>query len=134
MNIEKFTISRNDDFKEGWPDLIRTSTGRLIAVYNECDSHQNRDHTHIAMRFSDDEGGTWSAVRYIGEETFHGDQYNSIRIIQMSDGRILLVCDRIKGHEKAAGCQLHLWESVDDGQTWSAARDTGIRGYCSDKV
>ena len=134
MRIEKFTISRNDSFMEGWPDLIRTASGRIIVVYNECSAHVNRDHTHIAMRFSDDSGCTWSEAKHIGPETFHGDQYNSLRINQMSDGRILLVCDRIRGHEKSGECELHLWESSDDGETWSDAKDTGIRGYCSDKI
>ena len=134
MNIEKFTISRNDSFMEGWPDLIKTQSGRLIAVYNECVGHGNRDHTHIAMRTSDDNGNTWSGVTYIGEETFQGNQYNSIRINQLSDGRIILLCDRVKEREINPGCVLHLWESCDDGATWTEAQNTGIHGYCSDKV
>ena len=134
MKIDKFTISRNDDFMEGWPDLIKTSTGRLIVTYNECISHINRNHTHITMRFSDDNGYTWSEPKYIGEETFHKNQYNSIRINQMSDGKILIVCDRIKENELSSECELHMWESTDDGETWSQTINTGIHGYCSDKI
>ena len=134
MKIEIFTISRNDYFMEGWPDLIKLKSGRLVITYNECTSHIDRAHTHIAVRFSDDDGVTWSDVIYVGEETHHGDHYNSIRINEMSNGRILLVCDRLNGCETNAGCKLHMFESTDDGESWSDAYDTGIEGYCSDKV
>ncbi len=134
MKIEKFTISRNDNFMEGWPDLIRLKSGRLVVTYNECTSHIDRAHTHIAVRYSDDDGISWSDVIYVGEETHHGDHYNSIRISQMSDGKILLVCDRLNGCETNAGCKLHMFESTNDGESWSDAYDTGTQGYCSDKV
>ena len=134
MKIEKFTVSRNDAFMEGWPDLIKLKSGRLVVTYNECTSHVDRAHTHIAVRFSDDDGVTWSDVIYVGEETFHGDHYNSIRINQMSDGRILLVCDRINKTETSDGCYLHIFESCDNGESWSDAYITDIMGYCSDKV
>lgn len=134
MQIEKFTLSRDDGFMEGWPDLIRLASGRILVVYNECVAHSNRDHTHITLRTSDDNGCTWSAKRYIGEETFHGDQWNSIRFSQLSDGRVLLICDRISGVETTPETQLYLWESTDDGETWISRGPMGIYGYCADKI
>lgn len=134
MKVEKFVISRDDSIMEGWPDLIRTSSGRLIVIYNECTSHINRDHTFITLRFSDDNGDTWSEKRYIGEETFHGDHYNSIRVNQMKDGRIIVICDRLCEQELNDKCLLYMWESTDDGDTWSVGKSTGIHGYCSDKI
>ena len=133
-HIKKFTLSRDDRFMEGWPDLIRLASGRVILLYNECVAHSNRDHTHITQRVSDDNGVTWSEKRYIAQETFHGDQWNSIRVNQLSDGRILLVCDRISGVETSAETELWLWESRDDGESWSEGKPLGIYGYCSDKV
>ncbi len=134
MNIEKFVISRDDSIMEGWPDLIRTSSGRLIVIYNECTSHPNRDHTFITLRCSDDNGETWSEKQYIGEETFCGHHYNSIRICQLSDGRIVVLCDKIYEQESNEKCELHMWVSTDDGETWSETMNTGIHGYCSDKI
>ena len=134
MEITKFTISRNDAFMEGWPDLIKLKSGRLIVAYNECTSHTDRHNTHITIRTSDDNGTSWSDKIYVGEETHHGNQYNSIRINQMSDEKIILVCDRINGSETSDGCLLHMFESLDDGTTWSDATITNIEGYCSDKV
>jgi len=134
MNIKKLTVSRDDTFMEGWPDLIRLHSGRLLVAYNECVGHGNRDHTHITVRVSDNGGESWSEKRYVGEETFHGDQWNSIRVNQMKDGRIILVCDRISGTEFSRETELYAFESLDDGDTWSDKRRLGIFGYCPDKV
>ena len=119
---------------EGWPDLIRTESGRLLCSYNECVAHTNRDHTFIALKISDDGGKNWSQRRHIGFETMHGSQYNSIRLSQLPDGRIWLVVDRIAEQELDPRCEIHVFESRDDGETWSGPRDTSLRGYCTDKV
>lgn len=134
LSIEKFTLSRNDAFMEGWPDLIRLQSGRILVVYNECTAHTNRNGTHITLRKSDDNGRTWSDKQYIGEETHHGDQWNSIRFSQLSNGKILLVCDRIAVKETTAETKFYTFESTDNGDTWSEKRDIGVYGYCSDKV
>lgn len=134
ITVEKFTISRNDAFMEGWPDMIKLQSGRILVVYNECTAHSNRNGTHITMRISDDDGLTWSEKQYIGEETQHGDQWNSIRVNQLKNGKIILVCDRIHTHERTAQTKFYAFESVDDGENWSEKRDLGIYGYCSDKV
>ena len=134
VQIESFTVCRDDTIFEGWPDLIRLKSGRMLLVYNECNSHGDRNHSKIAMRVSDDDGTTWSEKQYIGPETQHGDHWNSIRVNQLSDGRILLVCDRVIVWETSAETELYLWESTDDGETWSVGRKLGIHGYCSDKI
>ncbi len=134
LDIEKFVISRDNSIMEGWPDLIRTASGRLLVIYNECTSHGNRDHTFITLRYSDDNGESWSEKQYIGEETFSGNHYNSIRMNQLSDGRIVVLCDRIYEQETNPKTELHMWVSTDDGETWSETRETGIYGYCSDKI
>ena len=134
IEIEKFTLSRNDSFMEGWPDMIRLKSGRILVIYNECTAHLNRDNTHITMRKSDDNGLTWSEKQYIGEETHHGDQWNSIRVNQLSDGRIVLVCDRINKNENTDATKFYTFESTDNGDTWSEKYDIGVFGFCSDKI
>ena len=134
IKIEKFTISRDDSIMEGWPDLIKLTTGRLIVAYNECTAHANRDHTHIAIRHSDDNGESWSEKQYVGEETFHGDHWNSIRFTGLSSGRIMLVCDRVVEIEMSSKCELYLWESIDCGESFGEGRRLGVHGFCSDKV
>ena len=131
---EKFIISRNDNFMEGWPDMIKTQSGKLICVYNECVSHPNRDHTWIAMRYSLDNGKTWSEPRHIDVETMHGNHWNSIRISQVKSGRIFLVCDRVEEDERTNKTQMVFWTSDDDGVNWSQGYKPGIYGFCSDKV
>ncbi len=132
--IEEFTISRNDEIMEGWPDMIRLKSGRILVVYNECTAHGNRNGTHITLRKSDDNGLTWSEKQYIGEETNQGDHWNSIRFSQLSDGKIILVCDKVSGAESSVNTKLYTFESTDDGDTWSEKYDIGVYGYCSDKI
>jgi hypothetical protein len=52
----------------------------------------------------------------------------------MSDGRILLVCDRVIGSELSSKTELYLWESADEGDSWTTERAIHISGYCSDKI
>lgn len=134
FKVDKFTLSRDDSFMEGWPDLVKLKSGRLLVAYNECVGHGNRDHSHIAVRVSDDGGRIWSEKIYVGEETFQGDQWNSIRVNQLADGRIILVCDRISGTEFSRETELYAFESLDGGESFSEKRRLGIYGYCSDKV
>lgn len=81
-----------------------------------------------------DDRKTWSEPRYVDVETFQGDQWNSIRLSQLSDGRLILVCDRIDDHERTDTTEIWMWESTDDGVTWSEGIRHGIYGYCADKV
>lgn len=134
MFVEKFTVSNNSNCMEGWPDLIRLNTGRLLLVYNECTSHVNRDHTFIIVRTSDDEGQSWSDRIQVGPETMHGNQYNSIRVNQLNNGNIVIAVDKIVDNELDPRCTIHLFISSDNGDTWSEAYNTGIHGYCPDKV
>lgn len=134
LEIMKFIISRNDEIMEGWPDMIRLKNGRILVVYNECDAHGNRNGTHITLRKSDDNGLTWSDKQYIGEETQHGNHWNSIRFNQLSDGNIILICDRVIGSEMSAETKFFAFESADNGDTWTEKCDIGVSGICSDKI
>ena len=77
IKIDTFTVCRDDAIFEGWPDLIRLQSGKMLLVYNECNSHGDRNHSRIAMRISEDQGKTWSEKQYIGLETQHGDNWKA---------------------------------------------------------
>ena len=134
MTVEKFTLSRNDSIMEGWPDIIKLASGRLLVSYNECTAHADRNHSWIAVRYSDDDGKTWSEGYHVGEETFHGDHWNSIRLSQLANGRVELVCDRVVKSELSDECELYIWESLDGGESFGEKRRLGIHGFCSDKI
>ena len=138
MNIEKFTLTRHDDFMEGWPDVVRCKNGDILVFYNECNGHLDRDHSFITVRKSRDNGVTWSEKMHIGGETSHGKHWNSIRASVMSDGRVVLVCDKMDGvglgAEACHTCRIYMWESFDNGETFVNERNTEIVGFCSDKV
>ena len=139
MTVEKFTVTRHDEFMEGWPDIIRCKNGDLLVFYNECNGHLDRDHSFITMRRSRDNGKSWSEEKmHIGGETSHGKHWNSIRASVCDDGRIILVCDKMNGvgltAESAHTCRVYMWESFDNGETFVNMRNTEIVGFCTDKV
>lgn len=131
---KKFRLSKHETLMEGWPDLIKTQSGKLICVFNQCVGHGNRNHTRISYRTSIDNGAAWSDRQFIGVETQHKDQWNSIRISQLKNGRLIVVCDRIDVHERTDTTEMWMFESYDDGATWSDGVPLGIYGYCSDHV
>ena len=139
MTVEKFTVTRHDEFMEGWPDIVRCKNGDLLVFYNECNGHIDRNHSYITMRRSRDNGRTWSEEKtHIGGETSHGKHWNSIRASVSEDGRIILVCDKMNGTgltaESAHTCRVYMWESFDNGETFVNMRNTEIVGFCTDKV
>ena len=43
MAIRKITVSRDESIYEAWPDVAMTNSGKLIAIFTECEHHLNRD-------------------------------------------------------------------------------------------
>ncbi|MFP4250445.1 MAG: sialidase family protein [Armatimonadota bacterium] len=139
--IEKFTISRDDSTYECFPDVCLTDTGRLIITYRESDSHSAGEYTHLLFRTSDDEGRTWSEKTYIAHSEIEGGElfkWNCPRISQLSDGRILLICDgfirRPGDVDSRAESTTWIWTSSDDGESFSDPVDTGIPGIVPDQI
>lgn len=131
--IRKFTVSRNDAMHEGWPDIVRTRSGRLLCVFSECEAHACRDNCRIMLIESDDDGATWKNRRPLTELTQKEDFYNCARLSLLADGTIAAVCDRIQGDENRAACQ-YLWTSTDDGESWSDAAVLPFTGIVPDKI
>jgi len=67
IETEKFTISRNDSFMEGWPDLILLKSGR-IAVFLREDSWNGNNGFIV---FSDDLGRSFYGLREIPVKGMH---------------------------------------------------------------
>ena len=63
MSIEKFSISRDPELYEAWPDAALAADGRLVCVFSECTHHGNRDYTRIMLADSFDRGRTWTPKR-----------------------------------------------------------------------
>ena len=139
--MQKFIVSRDDSIYEAWPDVVLCNSGRMICVFSECDHHGNRNNARIAYVTSDNRGRTWSAKRYLTEKAVRvpknmGPYYNCARISKLSDGRIAVVCDLIKGaHENAVeNTENHLWFSSDEGRTWDGPIMTPVHGIVPERL
>lgn len=137
--IEKFTVCRNDDIYEAWPDVALTHNGNLICVFSECTHHGDRSYTRIMMTKSSDRGRTWSPKKPITEGTKGLDYYyNCARITQLKDGRLVMLVDRIYSvSEGKAGeneQRNYLYFSSDEGETWSEPLETPARGIVPDQL
>ncbi|MBQ35844.1 MAG: hypothetical protein QGI32_06950 [Candidatus Latescibacteria bacterium] len=52
--MERFTVSRDDDIYEAFPDVALTPSGRLVCVFAECTHHRDRSYTRAMVTTSDD--------------------------------------------------------------------------------
>lgn len=71
----------------------------------------------LVMRYSDDNGATWTRPRLISPE-HQPRQMPITSVFRRQDGSILLACDAVSGGDGGTA----IWLSEDDGETW---RDPG---------
>ncbi|MGD9497550.1 MAG: sialidase family protein [Armatimonadota bacterium] len=139
--IERFTISRDDAIYECFPDVCRTATGRLIVVYRENDSHGASAFAHLVYRLSDDVGRTWSDKIYLDRQQARAGvlfEWNCPRISQLSDGRIIILCDGYPVPPGEGGSQYEskvwTWTSSDDGASFAERAETPVCGIVPDRI
>ena len=123
MEFGKIVISREPGVYKGWPDLVRTASGKLLCVFTECPHHKDRSWTQLMLVESTDGGRSWSAKRRIasGVIATDGFYWNCARLSLLPDGEIALVVDRGRGefrNENRIRSEVCLFLSGDDGQTW----------------
>ena len=100
MAIQKFNVSKDDSIYEAWPDLVKTNDGKLICVFSECEHHCDRNNTRIMIAESVDRGRTWSAKKPFTENCKSDCFFNCARISKLNDGRLAIICDKVKGGER----------------------------------
>lgn len=95
--------------------LCRLPNGKLLHV-NGVGNSGDWQNLALAVRFSDDNGATWSVPQQV---TMHGKRHQVIAgTVVLADGTIAQCCDAgPEGHDGTA-----VWLSQDGGQTWE---DTG---------
>ncbi|MBQ0125865.1 MAG: exo-alpha-sialidase, partial [Clostridiales bacterium] len=134
MSIEKFTVSRDDEFHEGWPDVALTESGKLVCVFTECVAHGNRDMSRLMLTESSDRGRTWTKKRPLTERGTKEEYFNCARISTIPDGRLVIICDKSYGSESPENkTEVYLWFSDDEGKTWSEPFLVPGHGYVPDK-
>ncbi len=138
MSIEKFSISRDPEWYEAWPDVVRTGPERLLCIFTECTHHANRAHSRIMLTESADRGRTWSGKRQLIPDSFDsGCYFNCARISRLADRRLAVTVDRIRSGQPESdpgASSVCLLFSSDDGRTWSEPTITPLCGIVPDKL
>ena len=136
--MQKFLVSRDDQFYLAWPDLTLTTSGRLICVFSECTHHGDRSYTRIMLCDTDDRGRTWSPRRPLTVAARKPEAYwNCARISTLPDGRLAVVVDRIahdENNHRPGTLSIHLFFSSDEGRTWTEPIQTPAAGIVPDKL
>ena len=132
MAIQKFIVSKDDSIYEAWPDLIQTESGKLICIFSECEHHLDRANARVVIRESMDRGRTWSDKKYFTERGTREAYFNCARISRINDGRLVIICDKIKGNENEAS-EIWVWFGDSEGLEWSEPRVFPFCGIVPDK-
>lgn len=139
-DIQQFTVARNDNLHESWPDVAITANGDLVVAYQESESHGGGPTSTIVSRFSTDQGATWSEKTVVAR-TCRTHNYqgwlNGSKILRLQDDSLMLVVDNELPHTLPAGShhfahyqygQIWLYRSFDNGRTWYGPEVTTING------
>ena len=139
MEFGKFVVSREPGVYQGWPDLLRTASGKLLCVFTECPHHLNRSRTRLMLVESTDGGLTWSPKRRIAAAVTADDGFywNCARLSLLPGGEIALVVDRGWGdfrNESKIRNEVCLFRSGDDGATWQGPEALPLDGIVPDRL
>lgn len=133
-------IIKEDDVYNSWPSLIKTSTGRLICMFNSGASHTIENGSvrvlgrKVCLKYSDDLGITWSDVVDVRYDI--NSSFMSHSIIGLTNGNIIV---SIEEFLSGGNTRNFIMTSLDDGITWNEtfdfvnSIDTAIRatGNCN---
>ena len=143
MPIRKFIVSRDDTIYEAWPDVVLLPSGKLVCVFMDCTHHADRSYTCVMVTESTDRGRTWRPKRLLSEPTrgiypTEGlEVWNCARIMLLQDGRVAVICDRLRCGRDGTYNQKELnyiWFSEDEGESWEGPHLTPMEGIVPDKL
>ena len=118
MAIQKFTVSKDNDIYEAFPDVVLTNGGKLITVFEECTHHADRSYARIVKSESTDKGRTWTEkVKFTDNIEKENVFWNCARISKLRDGRLIVLADKaIKMNE--GGAEVYYWIGDAEGISW----------------
>jgi sialidase-1 len=134
--MQQYIVSRDDNFYECFPDIVKTPSGKLITVFRESAHHADLNGNRLVWVESLDGGKIWSEKHALTERYDATYGYNCPRISALPDGSLMIICDnldRTKDEDEQRNCEQHLFRSYDDGKTWTGPEILSIRGIVPDK-
>jgi hypothetical protein len=136
--MEKFLVNRDDSIYQAWPDVALCAAGRLVCVWSECTHHGDRSYTRIVVAHSDDRGRTWTSKRPVSEpitkQSVEDSHWNCPRITLLTDGRLVILVDRLTKHAVRQEQSNWLFWSSDEGETWDGPHPSPAQGVVPDKL
>ena len=134
MAIQKFIVSRDDSIYEAFPDIVQTSSGKLICVFNECEHHLDRTGARVMITESLDRGRTWSKKRPLSEKGTRQEFLDCPRISLLRDGTMLVICTMVSYQGKSRTAKQYLWRGDSEGHHFEGPEILPFCGIVPDKV
>lgn len=99
-------------------DFITLKDGRILFIYSHFvgDSPSDFGNSHLAARYSNDGGNTWTDSDRIIVENEGAMNVMSVSLLRLQDGRIALFYAR---KNSISDCIPYLRISEDEGESWS---------------
>lgn len=99
-------------------DFVKLKDGRIMFIYSHFvgESASDFGNSHLAARYSSDNGNTWTATDEIVVENEGAMNVMSVSLLRLQDGNIALFYAR---KNSIHDCIPFMRISSDEGQTWS---------------
>ena len=145
ISLNRVQIACNDSVYQAFPDVCLLSSGKLLCVYRESDTHIAGT-SRLMLTRSEDKGVTWSqSLQFDTSSSFAENRavWHDPLISQLNDERIVLVCTKQVFPDEAESqlfpesksfYQTFLWFSEDGGESWTSSHLTEIEGLSSGRV
>ncbi len=134
MAIQYFSVSKDDNFYEAFPDVVLTDGGKLITVFEECTHHGDRSYARIMKTESTDRGRTWSSKVNITDNIEEEDVFwNCARISKINDGRLVILADKITKRNEGEA-EVYYWIGDKEGLTWDGPYLSPSDGIVPDQL
>ena len=137
-DVEQFTVARNDELHESWPDVAIAANGHLVVAYQESEGHGAGPVSAIVSRTSSDLGRTWGDRTMIAELTNRARDgwLNCSKILRLKDKSVMIAIDCIPqnpppgAHHWWADNRAVIWlfRSLDNGRSWTGPEKTSVAG------
>ena len=134
--LQRAVICKKPGRYLSFPDVVRTTSGKLLCAFRESDIHYPPDssQTWMVLIESRDDGLTWENERRFPHQPRPQNQYawHCPRLSSFSDGRIALICDLadpVTNHVTS-----FVSFSCDQGASWTEPIDTGMTGIIPDRL
>lgn len=120
------------------PDIVALSERHWMLVYCDTDRHWSEQISRITTIESTDAGKTWGNPRVVAQaDRRKGEErWVTPRLSRLRDGRLLIICDHddYAHYHEDRPPGTWMWESRDNGHTWSEPWLTNIQGIEPDRV